>query len=178
MLMNENSRIYIAGHRGMVGSAIWRELQRQGFKNLIGKSRHEVDLLDASAVCKFFAAEKPEFFFDAAAKVGGIHANNSLPAEFLYENLEIQNHLIHAAWRRGVRKLLFLGSSCIYPKVDQGVLTPIHRRAPWECDRVYGAAAMKSNGSFAGSRLIVGCSRASKTESGFHRRSNCAVAAQ
>ena len=117
MLMNENSRIYVAGHRGMVGSAIWRELQRQGFKNLIGKTRHEVDLLDAAAVQKFFATEKPEFVFDAAAKVGGIHANNSLPAEFLYENLQIQNHLIHAAWRTGVRKLLFLGSSCIYPKL-------------------------------------------------------------
>jgi GDP-L-fucose synthase len=114
MLMNENSRIYIAGHRGMVGSAIWRELQRQGFKNLIGKSRHEVDLLDASAVYKFFAAEKPEFFFDAAAKVGGIHANNSLPAE--YENLEIQNHLIHAAWRRGFENCCSWGAPASIPK--------------------------------------------------------------
>ena len=107
----------------MVGSAIWRELQRQGFKNLIGKTRHELDLLDAGAVYQFFAGEKPEFVFDAAAKVGGIQANHTLPAEFLYENLQIQNHLIHAAWRTGVRKLLFLGSSCIYPKLAP---QPIH----------------------------------------------------
>ena len=117
MLMNENSRIYVAGHRGLVGSAIWRELQRQGFKNLIGRSRQEVNLLDASAVRKFFAETKPEFVFVAAAKVGGIHANNTQPAEFLFENLQIQNNLIHAAQVAGAQKLLFLGSSCIYPKL-------------------------------------------------------------
>jgi GDP-L-fucose synthase len=117
MLMNENSRIYVAGHRGLVGSAIWRELQRQGFKNLIGRSRSEVNLLDTAAVQNFFAKTKPEFVFVAAAKVGGIHANNAQPAEFLFENLQIQNHLVHAAWQTGVRKLLFLGSSCIYPRL-------------------------------------------------------------
>ena len=117
MLMNQNSRIYVAGHRGLVGSAIWRELQRQGFNNLIGRTRQEVDLLDAAAVKKFFAETKPEFVFIAAAKVGGIYANDTQPAAFLYENLQIQNHLIHAAWQAGVRKLLFLGSSCIYPKL-------------------------------------------------------------
>ena len=117
MLMNENSRIYVAGHRGLVGSAIWRELQRQGFKNLIGRTRSEVNLLDAIAVQKFFAEAKPEFVFLAAAKVGGIHANNTQPAAFLFENLQIQNHLIHAASLAGVKKLLFLGSSCIYPKL-------------------------------------------------------------
>src|SRR5712675_177198 len=117
MLMNENSRIYVAGHRGLVGSAIWRELQRQGFKNLIGRTRAEVNLLDAAAVQKFFAETKPEFVFIAAAKVGGIHANDTQPAEFLLENLQIQNHLIHAAKLAQVRKLLFLGSSCIYPKL-------------------------------------------------------------
>jgi GDP-L-fucose synthase len=117
MLMNENSRIYVAGHRGLVGSAIWRELQRQGFKNLIGRTRQEVDLLDTVAVQKFFAEAKPEFIFYAAAKVGGIHANNSQPAAFLYENLQIQNNIIHTACQSGVRKLLFLGSSCIYPKL-------------------------------------------------------------
>src|SRR5271154_4392460 len=117
MLMNENSRIYVAGHRGLVGSAIWRELQRQGFKNLIGRTRSEVDLLDAAAVQKFFAGIKPEFVFLAAAKVGGIHANDTQPAEFLFENLQIQNNLIHAAKINDVRKLLFLGSSCIYPKL-------------------------------------------------------------
>jgi GDP-L-fucose synthase len=117
MLMNENSRIYVAGHRGLVGSAIWRELQRQGFGNLIGRTRQELDLLDAGAVKKFFAGTKPEFVFIAAAKVGGIYANDTQPAAFLFENLQIQNHLIHTARETGVKKLLFLGSSCIYPKL-------------------------------------------------------------
>jgi GDP-L-fucose synthase len=117
MLMNEHSRIYVAGHHGLVGSAIWRELQRQGFKNLIGRSRAELDLLNAAAVQAFFDAVKPEFVFVAAARVGGIHANNTQPAAFLFENLQIQNNLIHAAKLAGVRKLLFLGSSCIYPKL-------------------------------------------------------------
>src|SRR5476651_1765327 len=117
MLMNENSRIYVAGHNGLVGSAIWRELQRQGFKNLIGRRQQEVNLLDAAAVQKFFAETKPEFVFVAAAKVGGIHANSTQPAAFLFENLQIQNNLIHTAHQTGVRKLLFLGSSCIYPKL-------------------------------------------------------------
>ena len=117
MLMNENSRIYVAGHHGLVGSAIWRELQRQGFKNLIGRRQREVNLLDAAAVQKFFAETNPEFIFVAAAKVGGIHANNIQPAAFLFENQQIQNHLIHAAKLAGARKLLFLGSSCIYPKL-------------------------------------------------------------
>ena len=115
--MNQHSRIYVAGHRGLVGSAIWRELQRQGFDNLIGRTRQEVNLLDADAVQKFFAATKPEFVFIAAARVGGIYANDTQPASFLFENLQIQNNLIHAAWQTGVRKLLFLGSSCIYPKL-------------------------------------------------------------
>jgi GDP-L-fucose synthase len=117
MLMNENSRIYVAGHRGLVGSAIWRELQRQGFKNLIGRTRQEVNLLDAAAVQKFFTETKPEFIFYAAAKVGGIYANSTEPAAFLFENLQIQNNLIHTAHLTGARKLLFLGSSCIYPKL-------------------------------------------------------------
>ncbi|HXR49083.1 MAG TPA: GDP-L-fucose synthase [Candidatus Limnocylindrales bacterium] len=117
MLMDENSRIYVAGHRGLVGSAIWRELQRQGFKNLIGRTRLEVNLLDAAAVQKFFAGSKPEFVFIAAAKVGGIQANDTQPGAFLYENLQIQINLINAAWQTGVRKLLFLGSSCIYPRL-------------------------------------------------------------
>ena len=117
MLMDENSRIYVAGHRGLVGSAIWREFQRQGFKNLIGRTRREVNLLDAAAVQNFFAGSKPEFVFIAAAKVGGIHANDTQPGAFLYENLQIQINLINAAWQTGVRKLLFLGSSCIYPRL-------------------------------------------------------------
>jgi len=126
MLMNANSRIYVAGHRGLVGSAIWRELERQGFKNLIGRTRAALNLLDAAAVQAFFAAAKPEFVFVAAAKVGGIHANNTQPAAFLYENLQIQNHLIHTAHQAGVRKLLFLGSSCIYPKLAPQPLKEEH----------------------------------------------------
>ena len=115
--MNKDARIFVAGHRGLVGSAIWRELRCQGFSALIGKTRAELDLLDAAAVRDFFAQEKPEYVVDAAAKVGGIHANSSYPAQFLFENLQIQNHLIHAAYVAKVRKLLFLGSSCIYPKL-------------------------------------------------------------
>jgi GDP-L-fucose synthase len=115
--LNQNSRIYVAGHRGLVGSAIWRALQAQGFTQLLGRARAELDLLNAEAVADFYRAEKPEFVFVAAAKVGGILANNNHPAEFLYENLQVQNNLIHGAHKAGVKKLLFLGSSCIYPKL-------------------------------------------------------------
>jgi GDP-L-fucose synthase len=115
--MNSEALIYVAGHRGMVGSAIWRALQRQGFRKVIGRSRLELDLLDGAAVERFFATEKPEYVFVAAARVGGILANDNLPADFLWENLQIQNNLIHNAWKAGVKKLLFLGSSCIYPKL-------------------------------------------------------------
>jgi GDP-L-fucose synthase len=115
--MQLHSRIYVAGHRGLVGSAIWRDLERQDFKNLIGRTRKELDLLDASAVARFYAEQNPEYVFIAAAKVGGIFANSNEPADFLYQNLEIQNNLIHGAYRAGVKKLLFLGSSCIYPKL-------------------------------------------------------------
>lgn len=117
MSMNPDSLIYIAGHRGLVGSAIWRELQRTGHTRLIGQTRAELDLLNAEAVARFYAATKPEYVFVAAAKVGGILANNTLPAQFLYENLQVQNNLIHGAKQAGVKKLLFLGSSCIYPKL-------------------------------------------------------------
>ena len=115
--MNPDSRIYVAGHRGLVGSGIWRELQRQGFTQLIGQTRAELDLQDAKAVRAFYERERPEYVFVAAAKVGGILANNDHPAEFLFENLQIQNNLIHEAHRAKVTKLLFLGSSCIYPKL-------------------------------------------------------------
>jgi GDP-L-fucose synthase len=117
MLLQKDSRIFVAGHRGLVGSAIWRALERQGFVNLIGRTRLELDLLDGSAVRAFYANAKPEFVFDAAAKVGGIQANSTQPASFLYENLQIQNNLIQGAKEAGVRKFLFLGSSCIYPKL-------------------------------------------------------------
>jgi GDP-L-fucose synthase len=112
-----DARIYVAGHRGLVGSAIWRELQRRGFTALIGRTHAELDLLDGAAMRKFYAQEKPEYVVDAAAKVGGILANDQHPAEFLFQNLQIQSNLIHEAHQAGVRKLLFLGSSCIYPRL-------------------------------------------------------------
>jgi len=115
--MQKDSKVYIAGHRGLVGSALWRELTRQGMTSLVGRSRAELDLTDPVAVGRFFDQERPEYVFLAAARVGGIRANDSFPADFLLENLEIQNHVIQAAHRTGVRKLLFLGSSCIYPKL-------------------------------------------------------------
>lgn len=109
-------KVFVAGHRGLVGSAIWRELERLGTPRLIGKTRKELDLLDFNAVRDFYLAEKPDYVFVAAAKVGGILANNNFPADFLYQNLQIQNHLIEGARLGGAKKLLFLGSSCIYPK--------------------------------------------------------------
>jgi len=112
-----DARIYVAGHRGLVGSAIWRELLRRGFTGLIGRTRAELDLLDGVAVRAFYALAKPEYVVDAAAKVGGILANDQHPAEFLFQNLQIQNNLIDGARQAGVRKLLFLGSSCIYPRL-------------------------------------------------------------
>ena len=115
--MLPDSKIYVAGHNGLAGSAIWRELQRQGFTNLIGRRSAELDLSDKAAVDRFFDAERPEYVFLAAAKVGGIKANNDFPGDFLFQNLAIQNNVIDAARRFGVRKLLFLGSSCIYPKL-------------------------------------------------------------
>ena len=114
--MDKEAKIYIAGHQGLVGSAIQRILSRQGYSNLIVRTRAELDLLNAEAVEEFFSREKPEYVFLAAARVGGIHANNTYPADFLYENLQIQNHVLQNAWRVQVKKLLFLGSSCIYPR--------------------------------------------------------------
>ena len=114
--MNQSSRIYVAGHRGMVGSAISRRLQTSGMKQLLTCTRSELDLLNQSAVDRFFADERPEYIFLAAARVGGILANSTHPAEFLRENLLIQTNVIDAAYRHGAKKLLFLGSSCIYPK--------------------------------------------------------------
>ncbi len=114
--MRKESKIYVAGHRGLVGSAIVRKLKKEGFTNLLLRTSAEVDLRDQVAVKAFFEEEKPEYVFLAAAKVGGINANNIYPAEFLYDNLCIQNNVIHQSYKTGVDKLLFLGSSCIYPK--------------------------------------------------------------
>jgi GDP-L-fucose synthase len=115
--MDKNSTIYVAGHRGMVGSAVCRALNKQGFHRLILRTSAELDLRNQAQVADFFAQEKPEYVFLAAAKVGGIVANNTYRADFLYENLQIQNNVIHHAYLHGVKKLMFFGSSCIYPKL-------------------------------------------------------------
>ena len=166
--MTPDSRIYIAGHRGLVGSAIVRRLQSAGHTNLLLRTHAELDLTDAHATQAFFKAEKPDHVFLAAAKVGGIVANNSYPAEFIRDNLAIQTNVIHAAWQAGVKRLLFLGSSCIYPKLAPqpmkesclltGPLEPTNRpyalakiagiEMCWSYNRQYGThylAAMPTN---------------------------------
>lgn len=117
--MEKNSKIFVAGHRGMVGSAILRKLQQEGFENLVYRTSSELDLRNQQAVKEFFEAEQIDYVFLAAAKVGGILANNTYRAEFLYDNIMIQNNVIHQAYKTGVKKLLFLGSSCIYPKLAE-----------------------------------------------------------
>ncbi|HTN68139.1 MAG TPA: NAD-dependent epimerase/dehydratase family protein, partial [Dysgonamonadaceae bacterium] len=114
--MKKDSKIYIAGHRGLVGSAIWNSLKEKGYTNLIGRTSKELDLMDSGAVSKFFEVEKPEYVFLAAAYVGGIIANNVYRADFIYRNLQIQNNVIGHSYEYGVKKLLFLGSTCVYPK--------------------------------------------------------------
>lgn len=114
--MDKNIKIYVAGHRGLVGSAVKRELERKGYTNIIGKTHSELDLTDSKAVAEFFEQEKPTWVIQAAAKVGGILANNTYPVEFMLENLKIQNNIIENSYKNNVKKLLFLGSSCIYPK--------------------------------------------------------------
>ena len=114
--MNKTLKIYIAGHRGMVGSAVWRALELKGYSNLIGRTSQELDLRDQAAVDAFYDLEKPDAVIDAAAKVGGILANNDFPYEFLMQNMQIQNNLIDGAFKSGIEKFIFLGSSCIYPK--------------------------------------------------------------
>ena len=115
--MNKQPKIYVAGHRGMVGSAIVRILIKSGQSNIVTRARSDLDLMNQSQVREFFDEEKPDQVYLAAARVGGIHANNSFPAEFIYENLMVEANVIHESWRVGVKKLLFLGSSCIYPKL-------------------------------------------------------------
>src|SRR5580704_17278443 len=166
--MENSSRIFVAGHRGLVGSAIRRELERQGYTNLLLTTRAELDLMSGPAVEKFFTEEQPEYVFLAAAKVGGIVANDTYPADFIRENLEIQTNLIDAAYRVGVKRLLFLDSSCIYPKLCPqpikeeylltGPLEPTNRAYAlakiagiemcWSYNRQYGTqflAAMPTN---------------------------------
>jgi len=133
-----SARIFVAGHRGLVGSALVRCLEREGARNLLLRSRAELDLTDQSAVAAFFATERPEYVFLAAAKVGGIMANDTYAAEFLRDNLAIQTNVIHSAWKTGVRKLCFLGSSCIYPRLapqpmpEEALLTgPLEPTSEW-----------------------------------------------
>lgn len=115
-MMDKSAKIYVAGHRGLVGSALVRRLHAEGYSNLLLRTHAELDLTDGPAVCEFFSQEKPEYVFLAAAKVGGIYANNAYPAEFIQQNLAIQTNVIHEAYQSDVKRLLFLGSSCIYPK--------------------------------------------------------------
>jgi GDP-L-fucose synthase len=166
--MDKNAKIYVAGHRGLVGSAIVKALLAQGYTNLLTRTHAELDLTSQSAVTDFFAAEKPEYVFLAAAKVGGIHANNTYPAQFIHENLAIQTNVIHQSYVNGVKRLLFLGSSCIYPKLApqpikeehllSGSLEPTNRpyalakiagiEMCWSYNRQYGTqylAAMPTN---------------------------------
>jgi len=121
--MKKDSKIYIAGHLGLVGGGIWRAFQRHGYTNLIGRAIDELDLINQAAVEEFFSKEKPEYVVLVAAKVGGIHANNTYRGQFIYENLMIELNVIHAAYKHGVKKLLFLGSSCIYPKLAPQPIT-------------------------------------------------------
>ncbi len=160
--MNNKTKIYVAGHRGLVGSAVVRNLKAKGYKNIITKSRQELDLLDAVAVKKFFDREKPEYVFLAAAKVGGIMANATKPAEFIYENLTVQNNIIHQAYLSGVKKLLFLGSSCIYPKLAKqpikeeylltGPLEPTN--APYAVAKIAGITMCQSYNRQYGTNFI------------------------
>ena len=166
--MNPTSKIYVAGHRGLVGSALMRNLAAKGYTNLLTRTHAELDLTDAAATDAFFAREKPDYVFLAAAKVGGIVANNTYPADFIRDNLAIQNSVIHAAYRHNVKRLLFLGSSCIYPKLAPqplkeeylltGPLEPTNRpyalakiagiEMCWSYNRQYGTrylAAMPTN---------------------------------
>lgn len=160
--MHKKSKIYIAGHRGMVGSAIHRELKKQGYNNFVLKTSSELDLTQQTAVEKFFKDEKPEYVFLAAAKVGGIHANNTYRAEFIYSNICIQTNVIHAAYENQVKKLLFLGSSCIYPKMAPqpikeeclltGPLEPTNE--PYAVAKIAGLKMCQAYGDQYGSNFV------------------------
>jgi GDP-L-fucose synthase len=166
--MRREAKIYVAGHRGLAGSAIAKGLKAEGYANLVVRTHAELDLTDHAAVARFFAAERPEYVFLAAAKVGGILANNTYPAEFIYQNLAIQTNVLHEAWQSGAKRLLFLGSSCIYPRdcpqpireeyLLTGPLEPTNRpyaiakiaglEMSWSYNRQYGAeflCAMPTN---------------------------------
>lgn len=160
--MNKTDKIYVAGHRGMVGSAIVRKLESEGFTNIVTRTSKELDLKEQQAVRDFFASEKPEHVVLAAAKVGGIHANNVYRAQFLYENLMIQNNVIHSAHENGVQKLLFLGSSCIYPKMapqplkEESLLTGLLEQTnePYAIAKIAGIKMVESYRRQYGSNYI------------------------
>ncbi len=160
--MNSSAKIYVAGHRGLVGSAFIRRLNNAGYLNIITKTHAELDLIDQKAVRAFFETEKPDYVFLSAAKVGGIHANNTYPAQFIYENLMIETNIIHSAYSVGVKKLLFLGSSCIYPKFakqpmseDQlltGILEPTNE--PYAIAKIAGIKMCESYNRQYGTNYI------------------------
>ncbi|WP_298439791.1 GDP-L-fucose synthase [Geobacter sp.] len=160
--MDKNARIYVAGHRGLVGSAIVRRLEAEGYANLVLRPSSELDLRDQAAVAAFFDRERPEYVFLAAAKVGGIVANNTYPADFIYDNLMIEANVIHSAWRFGVTKLLFLGSTCIYPKLAPqpireeylltGPLEPTNE--PYAVAKIAGITLCRSYNRQFGTRFI------------------------
>ena len=162
--MNKHSKIYVAGHRGLVGSAIMRQLATQGYTNIVTRTHAELDLTNQLSVVQFFADEKPEYVFLAAAKVGGIHANNTYPAEFIHENLAIQTNVIHQSYKAGVKRLLFLGSSCIYPKdcpqpikeeyLLTGSLEPTNR--PYAMAKIAGIEMCWSYNRQYGTRFLAG----------------------
>jgi GDP-L-fucose synthase len=161
--MDKNAKIYVAGHLGMVGSAIVRSLQAEGYNNLLYRSIDELDLCDQAAVARFFAEERPDYVFLAAARVGGIVANSSYPAEFIYDNLMIQNNIIHHAYQSGVQRLLFLGSSCIYPKLAPqplkeeylltGPLEPTNE--PYAIAKIAGITMCRSYNRQYGTRFLA-----------------------
>jgi GDP-L-fucose synthase len=161
--LNKKSKIFVSGHRGLVGSAIVRKLKSEGYDNLVLRTKSELDLCDQSAVSRFFAEERPDYVFLAAAKVGGIVANNSYPAEFIYDNLMIQNNVIHHAWRNGVQRLLFLGSTCIYPKLAPqpmkeeylltGTLEPTNE--PYAVAKIAGITLCRSYNRQYGTRFLA-----------------------
>lgn len=161
--MDKNSKIYIAGHKGLVGSAIYNKLQERGFSNIIGRTHHELDLIDQKSVASFFLEERPDYVFLAAAKVGGILANNTYRAQFLYENLQIQNNIIHQAYLNGVKKLMFLGSSCIYPKEapqplkeDYLLLSPLeYTNEPYAVAKISGIKMCESYNIQYGTNFIA-----------------------
>ncbi len=162
--MDRNSRIFVAGHRGLVGSAIVRKLRAEGYDNLVLRSRNELDLRDQRAVADFFLEERPDHVFLAAAKVGGIVANNSFPADFIYDNLAIQTNVIHQSYLTGVKRLLFLGSSCIYPKLAPqpireeylltGPLEPTNE--PYAVAKIAGLIMCRSYNRQYGTRFLAG----------------------